>query len=127
MSFAWNLADDLANMCQFHSTSYLDLTEKRTEHDFLRTARLTPKGMNKIQSNSSSGARIFRESHCNEDYLLRILLDSGFGAICGAPHIAPLLPNTRVRQLNLIDHVIIGSPAPGRSSYFSFKEGGVIS
>jgi DNA repair protein RadC len=33
---------------------------------------------------------------------------------------------SRVLQLNLIDHVIIGSPAPGRSSYFSFKEGGVI-
>jgi DNA repair protein RadC len=33
---------------------------------------------------------------------------------------------SRVPQLNLIDHVIIGSPAPGRSSYFSFKEGGVI-
>jgi hypothetical protein len=24
--------------------------------------------MNKIQSNSSGGARIFRGSHCNEDY-----------------------------------------------------------
>jgi DNA repair protein RadC len=33
---------------------------------------------------------------------------------------------SRILQLNLIDHVIIGSPAPGRSSYFSFKEGGVI-
>jgi DNA repair protein RadC len=34
---------------------------------------------------------------------------------------------SRVLELHLIDHVIIGSPAPGRSSYFSFKEGGVIS
>jgi RadC-like JAB domain len=34
---------------------------------------------------------------------------------------------SRILQLQLIDHVIIGSPAPGRSSYFSFKEGGVIS
>jgi DNA repair protein RadC len=33
----------------------------------------------------------------------------------------------RILQLNLIDHVIIGSPAPGHSNYFSFKEGGVIS
>ena len=33
----------------------------------------------------------------------------------------------RLLELNLIDHVIIGSPAPGRSSYFSFREGGVIS
>ena len=32
----------------------------------------------------------------------------------------------RILQLNLVDHVIIGAPAPGRSSYFSFKEGGVI-
>ena len=34
---------------------------------------------------------------------------------------------SRILQLNLIDHVIIGSPAAGRNSYFSFKEGGVIS
>ena len=34
---------------------------------------------------------------------------------------------SRILQLNLIDHVIIGAPAPGRSGYFSFKEGGVIS
>ena len=33
---------------------------------------------------------------------------------------------SRILQLQLIDHVIIGSPAPGRSNYFSFKEGGVI-
>jgi hypothetical protein len=32
---------------------------------------------------------------------------------------------SRILELHLIDHVIIGSPAPGRSSYFSFKEGGV--
>jgi DNA repair protein RadC len=34
---------------------------------------------------------------------------------------------SRILQLHLVDHVIIGSPAPGRSSYFSFKAGGVIS
>ena len=34
---------------------------------------------------------------------------------------------SRLLLLQLIDHVIIGSPAPGRSTYFSFKEGGVIS
>jgi DNA repair protein RadC len=33
---------------------------------------------------------------------------------------------SRILQLQLIDHVIIGSPAAGRSSYFSFKESGVI-
>jgi DNA repair protein RadC len=33
---------------------------------------------------------------------------------------------TRILQINLLDHVIIGSPAPGRCSYFRFKEGGVI-
>jgi DNA repair protein RadC len=37
-----------------------------------------------------------------------------------------ILEASRILQLHLIDHVIIGSPAPGRSSYFSFKEGGVI-
>jgi DNA repair protein RadC len=34
---------------------------------------------------------------------------------------------SRILQLQLLDHVIIGSPAAGRSSYFSFKEAGVIS
>jgi DNA repair protein RadC len=38
-----------------------------------------------------------------------------------------VLEASRILQLNLIDHVIIASPAPGRSSNFSFKEGGVIS
>jgi DNA repair protein RadC len=38
-----------------------------------------------------------------------------------------ILEASRILQLQLVDHVIIGSPAPGRSSYFSFKEAGVIS
>jgi DNA repair protein RadC len=38
-----------------------------------------------------------------------------------------ILEASRILQLQLVDHVIIGMPAPGRSSYFSFKEGGVIS
>jgi len=38
-----------------------------------------------------------------------------------------ILEASRILQLHLVDHVIIGAPAPGRSSYFSFKEGGVIS
>jgi DNA repair protein RadC len=37
-----------------------------------------------------------------------------------------ILEGSRLLQLHLVDHIIIGMPAPGRSSYFSFKEGGVI-
>jgi DNA repair protein RadC len=37
-----------------------------------------------------------------------------------------ILEASKILQMQLIDHVIIGSPAPGQSSYFSFKEGGVI-
>ena len=33
---------------------------------------------------------------------------------------------SRILQLQLVDHVIIGAPAPNRNSYFSFKESGVI-
>jgi DNA repair protein RadC len=33
---------------------------------------------------------------------------------------------SKILQLQLVDHVIVGTPAPGRSSYFSFKEAGVI-
>jgi DNA repair protein RadC len=33
---------------------------------------------------------------------------------------------SRILLINLLDHVIIGAPAPRWSSYFSFKEGGVI-
>ena len=35
-------------------------------------------------------------------------------------------PPQKSFQIQLLDHVIIGSPAPGRNSYFSFKEAGVI-
>jgi DNA repair protein RadC len=38
-----------------------------------------------------------------------------------------ILEASRILQLQLSDHVIIGVPAPGRSSYFRFKEAGVIS
>jgi len=38
-----------------------------------------------------------------------------------------ILEASRILLLQLVDHVIIGAPAPGRSGYFSFKEGGVIS
>jgi DNA repair protein RadC len=34
---------------------------------------------------------------------------------------------SRILQLNLMDHVIVGTAAPGRNDYFSFKEAGVIS
>lgn len=32
----------------------------------------------------------------------------------------------RLMQVNFSDHVIIGSPAPGRPSYFSFREAGIL-
>jgi len=37
-----------------------------------------------------------------------------------------ILEASRILRLQLVDHIIIGMPAPGRSSYFSFKEAGVI-
>jgi len=37
-----------------------------------------------------------------------------------------ILEASRILALQLVDHVIIGAPAPGRSNYFSFKEAGVI-
>ena len=37
-----------------------------------------------------------------------------------------ILEASRILQLQLLDHVIIGAPAPGRNGYFSFKEAGVI-
>jgi DNA repair protein RadC len=37
-----------------------------------------------------------------------------------------ILEASRILQLHLVDHVIIGAPASGRNSYFSFKEAGVI-
>ena len=32
----------------------------------------------------------------------------------------------RILQIRFLDHVIIGSPAEGRSPYYSFKEAGVL-
>src|SRR5215475_11441173 len=37
-----------------------------------------------------------------------------------------ILEASRIFLIQLVDHVIIGMPAPGRNSYFSFKEAGVI-
>ena len=37
-----------------------------------------------------------------------------------------LLEGSRILQLQFLDHVIIGTPAPARSSFFSFKEAGAI-
>jgi len=37
-----------------------------------------------------------------------------------------ILEASRILLIHLVDHVIIGSPAPGRNSYFGFMEGGVI-
>jgi DNA repair protein RadC len=37
-----------------------------------------------------------------------------------------ILEASRILQINLLDHVIIGAPAPKRNRYFSFKEAGVI-
>lgn len=33
---------------------------------------------------------------------------------------------SEILQITLMDHVIIGTPAPGRSPYFSFKEAGLV-
>ena len=32
----------------------------------------------------------------------------------------------RILQIQMLDHVIVGTPAAGRSGYFSFKEAGLI-
>jgi len=32
-----------------------------------------------------------------------------------------------IMQLHLLDHVICGTPAPGRTGYYSFREAGLIS
>jgi len=37
-----------------------------------------------------------------------------------------LVEGARILQINLVDHIIIGTPAPGRNDYFSCKEAGVI-
>ena len=34
---------------------------------------------------------------------------------------------SRILQIQMLDHVIVGAPAPGQSGYFSFKEAGAIS
>jgi DNA repair protein RadC len=37
-----------------------------------------------------------------------------------------LAESAKLLQLNFCDHVIVGSPSPGRSPYFSFREAGII-
>ncbi len=38
-----------------------------------------------------------------------------------------LSEGSRILQIQMLDHVIVGAPAAGQSGYFSFKEAGVIS
>jgi RadC-like JAB domain len=33
---------------------------------------------------------------------------------------------SRILQIQMLDHVIVGTSAPGRSGYFSFKESGLL-
>jgi DNA repair protein RadC len=35
-----------------------------------------------------------------------------------------LSEGSRILQIQMLDHVIVGTPAAGRSGYFSFKEAG---
>jgi DNA repair protein RadC len=37
-----------------------------------------------------------------------------------------LLEASKLMQLTLLDHIIIGKPAPGRMPYFSFREAGLV-
>jgi DNA repair protein RadC len=37
-----------------------------------------------------------------------------------------LIEASALMQILLFDHVIIGKPSPGRSSYFSFREAGIV-
>ena len=39
---------------------------------------------------------------------------------------ARLIQAAELMQIRIIDHVIIGRPAPGRSAFFSFRAAGVI-
>jgi len=64
------------------------------------------------QGHFSRVARSNEGAFCSDE---RVLL-----GLVAAPLVLPL-------QLQLIDHVIIGIPGAGRSSYFGFKEAGVIS
>jgi DNA repair protein RadC len=38
-----------------------------------------------------------------------------------------IFETSKILQIHLIDHVIIGTDMPGQNGYFSFKEAGVIS
>jgi DNA repair protein RadC len=37
-----------------------------------------------------------------------------------------LSEGSRILQIQMLDHVIVGASAPGRSGYFSFKEAGIL-
>jgi hypothetical protein len=90
-----------------------------------------------------SAALLYCDSCCRPHEELRIVLElvvptslalrvrreqsyvgRDFGELSRAAILAPKAG--RILQLQLIDHVIIGAPAPKRNGYFSFKEAGVI-
>ena len=70
-----------------------------------------------MRSKSSSRTPDLLCSDCEGPQLLRILLYSGFGAKCGAPHFAPLLPNTQILNdfadwLGLRAHTLLSRFSP---------------
>jgi DNA repair protein RadC len=81
------------------------------------------------------------ESHCHPREILRPVLTAGaygFAIMHNHPSGEPspsrademmtrrMVEASTLMQIRLIDHVVVGESAPGRSPYFSFREAGLV-
>ena len=81
-----------------------------------------------------------RESPCHPREILRPVLTAeafGFALMHNHPSGEPspsrademmtrrMVEASTLMQIRLIDHVVVGEPAPGRSPYYSFREAGL--
>jgi DNA repair protein RadC len=81
------------------------------------------------------------ECHCHPREILRPVLAAGaygFALMHNHPSGEPspsrsdeavtrrMVEASALMQIRLVDHVIVGEPAPGRSPYYSFREAGLI-
>jgi DNA repair protein RadC len=73
---------------------------------------------------------IFRHAVVHSAYAVVVLHNhpSGDPSPSAADHRVTknLLEAARLLQINLLDHIILGSPDGGRTPYFSFREAGLV-
>ena len=122
---------------------WLEIITRQPDHEpdkesvvvVMMNTRLRPYAWHRVSLGTVS------ESHCHPREILRPVLTAGayvFAIMHNHPsgEASPsrademmtrrMVEASALMMVRLIDHVIVGEPAPGRSPYYSFREAGMI-